>query len=99
MPVCGCETFSIRAYGHARRLDSAWVMWRELTEERRVTPSEEVFASMVDACLANCDLEGAVAAFREMKQVLPDFSRGAVVFSALVKACVQRKMAKLATEV
>lgn len=54
---------------------------------------------MVDACLANGDFEGAVAAFREMKQVLPDFSRGAVVFSALVKACVQRKMAKLATEV
>merc|ERR1719223_1455214 len=34
-----------------------------------------------------------------MKQALPDFSRGAVVFSALVKACVQRKLTKLATEV
>merc|ERR1719468_969991 len=34
-----------------------------------------------------------------MKQVLPDFSRGSVVFSALVKACVQRKLTKLATEV
>jgi pentatricopeptide repeat protein len=74
-------------------------MWRELTEERKVTPSEEVFASMVDACLANGDLDGAVSVFSEMKQALPDFSRGAVVFSALVKACVQRKMAKLATEV
>merc|ERR1719487_1016527 len=93
-----CATL-IRAYGHARRLDRAWVLWRELTEERKVTPSEEVFASMVDACLANGDLDGAVAVFREMKQALPDFSRGAVVFSALVKACVQRKLAKLATEV
>ena len=54
---------------------------------------------MVDACLANGDLDGAVAVFREMKQALPDFSRGAVVFSALVKACVQRKLTKLATEV
>jgi len=93
-----CATL-IRAYGHARRLDQAWVLWRELTEERKVTPSEEVFASMVDACLANGDLDGAVAVFREMKQALPDFSRGAVVFSALVKACVQRKLTKLATEV
>ena len=43
--------------------------------------------------------DGAVAVFREMKQALLDFSRGAVVFSALVKACVQRKLTKLATEV
>ena len=27
---------------------------------------------MVDACLANGDLDGAVAVFREMKQALPD---------------------------
>jgi pentatricopeptide repeat protein len=93
-----CATL-IRAYGHARRLDRAWVLWRELTEDRKVTPNEEVFASMVDACLANGDLDGAVSVFREMKLALPDFSRGAVVFSALVKACVQRKLAKLATEV
>jgi len=93
-----CATL-IRAYGHARRLDRAWALWRELTEDRKVSPSEEVFASMVDACLANGDLDGAVSVFREMKQALPDFSRGAVVFSALVKACVQRKLAKLATEV
>merc|ERR1719390_573428 len=51
-----CATL-IRAYGHARRLDRAWVLWRELTEERKVTPTEEVFASMVDACLANGDLD------------------------------------------
>ena len=54
---------------------------------------------MVDACLANGDLDGAVAVFRDMKQALPDFSRGAVVFSALVKACVKRKLTKPATEV
>merc|ERR1719454_2001655 len=69
-----CATL-IRAYGHARRLDRAWVLWRELTEDRKVTPSEAVFASMVDACLANGDLDGAVSVFREMKLALPDFSR------------------------
>ena len=37
--------------------------------------------------LQNGDLEGAVTVFFEMKQALPDFSRGAAVFSALVKAC------------
>jgi len=96
--VHACATL-IRAYGHAHRLDRAWAVWRELTDERKVSPTEEVFAGMVDACLANGDLESAVEVFREMKQALPDFSRGAVVFSALVKACVQRKQAKLATDV
>ena len=37
-----------------------------------MTPSEEVFASMVDSCLANGDLDGAVEVCREMKQALPD---------------------------
>jgi pentatricopeptide repeat protein len=34
-----------------------------------------------------------------MKHVLSEFSRGATVFSALVKACVQRKQVKLAMEI
>lgn len=89
----------IKAYGHSRRLDNAWALWRELTIDRKVTPSEEVFSSMVDACLANGDLENAVTVFREMKHVLSEFSRGAAVFSQLVKACVQRKQVKLAVEI
>ena len=72
VPSLHARATLIRAYGHARRLNCAWVLWRELTEDCKVTPSEEVFASMVDACLANGDLDGAVAVFREMKQALPD---------------------------
>jgi pentatricopeptide repeat protein len=89
----------IKAYGHSRRLDKAWALWRELTVDRKVTPSEEVFASMVDACLASGDLENAIAVFREMKHVLSEFSRGQVVFSALIKACVQRKQVPMAMEI
>jgi len=89
----------IKAYGHSRRLDRAWALWRELTVDRKVSPNEEVFASMVDACLANGDLDNAVIVFREMKHVLNEFSRSAAVFSALIKACVQRKNVKLAMEI
>jgi len=89
----------IKAYGHSRRLDCAWTLWNELTVDRKVTPSEEVFASMVDACLANGDLENAMAVFREMKHVLNEFSRGAAVFSALIKACIQRKQVNLAMDI
>jgi pentatricopeptide repeat protein len=89
----------IKAYGHSRRLDKAWALWRELTVDRKVTPSEEIFASMVDACLAGGDIENAVTVFREMKHVLNDFSRGPAVFSALIKACVQRKQIPLAVDI
>jgi pentatricopeptide repeat protein len=89
----------IKAYGHSRRLDRAWALWRELTVERKVSPNEEVFASMVDACLANGDLENAVAVVREMKHSLSEFSRSATVFSGLIKACIQRKEVKMAIEI
>merc|ERR1719454_2194623 len=89
----------IKAYGHSRRLDHAWALWRGLTVDRKVSPNEEVFASMVDACLANGNLENAVTVFREMKHVINEFSRGATVFSGLIKACVQRKEVKMAMEI
>lgn len=93
-----CATL-IRAYGHARRLDRAQVIWRELTEERMLIPNEEVFACMVDASLANGDLDGAVAVFRQAKSALADFPRAPTLFSALAKACVTRKQLNLAMEV
>merc|ERR1719420_2173990 len=34
-----------------------------------------------------------------MKPALNDFSRGAAVFAALIKACVSRKQAKLAVQI
>jgi len=89
----------IKAYGHSQRLDRAWALWNELIKERKLTPNEEVFASMVDACLASGDLDNAVFVFREMKHVLSNFSRGAAVFAALVKACVSRKQTKLAVQI
>jgi pentatricopeptide repeat protein len=89
----------IKAYGHSRRLDCAWSLWHELIHDRGVTPNEEVFASMVDACLAAGDLENAVKVFREMKHVLSDFSRGPAVFAAVVKACISQKQSKLAVEI
>jgi len=99
VPSLHASAMLIKAYGHARRLDSAWELWRELTVDRKISPSEEVFSAMVDACLANGELESAVAVIREMKHALNEFTRGAAVFSALVKACVQRKQLKLAMDV
>merc|ERR1719399_1218660 len=46
---------------------------------------------MIDACVANDDLESAMKLFVEMKRQVPNHSKCSVVFSTLVKAFTQRK--------
>jgi len=86
----------IKAYGHSRRLDCAWSVWHELTNERKVAPNEEVFGAMVDACLSAGDLQSAVSVFRETKHALCNFARGQAVFGAIVKACICNKQGPMA---
>lgn len=90
----------IRAYGHARRSDRVWELWRELTSSRDAAAkqNEEVFAAMVEACLAAGDLRGGLSVFRGAREQLPVFPRSPSVFAACVKACVQSKQAQLAIE-
>lgn len=88
----------IRAYGHARRPERAWELWRELRQGRAAAPSEEAFAAMVEACLAGGDLGGAVAVFREVSEQLSGFPRAPSTFASCLKACVQFKQPRLALE-
>jgi len=81
----------IKAYGHAQQLDQIWALWRELTVERGITPNEEVFTCMADACAANGDLSGAVRVLRDVKQSGLHGSGGQNVFCGLIRACLQRK--------
>jgi len=92
-----CATL-IRAYGHSRRIDRAWALWRELMGGRMTIPSEEAFASMVDACLAVGDIAGVGSVFREVQPHLQDFPRAPAVFSSVVKACIQCKRPVMALE-
>eukprot|EP00443_Scrippsiella_acuminata_P049969 CAMPEP_0115515010 /NCGR_PEP_ID=MMETSP0271-20121206/75975_1 /TAXON_ID=71861 /ORGANISM="Scrippsiella trochoidea, Strain CCMP3099" /LENGTH=921 /DNA_ID=CAMNT_0002945527 /DNA_START=150 /DNA_END=2912 /DNA_ORIENTATION=+ len=88
----------IRAYGHARRVDRAKELWRELTSGSGSTQHEEAFAAMVEACLAGGDLRGALAVFREAGEELRRFPRAPSTFAACVKACIQHKQPRLAIE-
>ena len=69
VPSVHARATFIKAYGHARRLDQACVLWRDWAQERATKPSEVVFSSMGDACLANGDLEGASTIFRSTGQI------------------------------
>eukprot|EP00440_Ansanella_granifera_P000069 gb/GFBE01000072.1/.p1 GENE.gb/GFBE01000072.1/~~gb/GFBE01000072.1/.p1 ORF type:complete len:932 (+),score=227.65 gb/GFBE01000072.1/:1-2796(+) len=92
-----CATL-IRAYGHAQRLDEAWVLWRRVSSEID-GPSEEAFISMVNACLASSDLAAASKIFQEMRGRLAEFPRAAVAFSLTVKTAVQLRKVDLAIQI
>jgi len=92
-----CATL-LKAYGHARRLDCAWLLWRELVGERRLTPTEEMFANMIDACVVNGAIDDAIAVFHEMKATV-QISRSASALATLIKACVMQKDVTRALEI
>merc|ERR1719201_2432465 len=70
----------IKAYGHAHRLDQAWRVWREIKHDRRASPTEEVYGTMIDACVNNDDLEAATKLFTEMRTEIPNVTRSMSVF-------------------
>lgn len=89
-----CSTL-LRAYGHSHQLDQAWDLWRSLQEKG---PDEEVFMSMVDACLAASELPAALQVFREARSWLSGMPRATVAFSLVVKAAVQANRPNLAMD-
>jgi len=88
----------IKAYGHAQQLDQVRAVWQELTEDRKITPNEEIFGCMADACVSNGDISGAVGVLRSMERIIPNSPQSASIFSGLIRACLQRKDTKRALE-
>jgi len=85
----------IRAHGHAQQMDEAWQIWRQLLcDEKSLT--EDIFMSMVDACLAAGDMKSLVEVFQEVKCWLPGFPRATVGFSLAVKMAMQLQKVDLA---
>eukprot|EP00397_Hematodinium_sp_SG-2012_P007456 GEMP01007502.1.p1 GENE.GEMP01007502.1~~GEMP01007502.1.p1 ORF type:complete len:1019 (+),score=234.19 GEMP01007502.1:105-3161(+) len=80
----------IKAYGHLRRMDQVWATWEEMTVQRESIPDESAYACLIDACVFNGDLNGAMRMFLEMKQRTPDY-RNAYVMSTLIRGFSQRK--------
>lgn len=85
--VPSLHTYSllIKAFGHAKRLDQAWMLWQEAVTGHD-GPCEELFVSMVEACMANDDPQGAGAAFREAGAHLVAYPRAPVLLSTVAKA-------------
>eukprot|EP00437_Effrenium_voratum_P038435 CAMPEP_0181468468 /NCGR_PEP_ID=MMETSP1110-20121109/37506_1 /TAXON_ID=174948 /ORGANISM="Symbiodinium sp., Strain CCMP421" /LENGTH=835 /DNA_ID=CAMNT_0023593319 /DNA_START=99 /DNA_END=2604 /DNA_ORIENTATION=+ len=87
----------MRAHGHALRMDEAWALWRQLLRDDRAL-TEDIFMSMVDACLASSDLHSLLRVFQEARRVLRGFPRATVAFSLATKAAVQLQQLDMALE-
>merc|ERR1719359_494378 len=74
VPSMHAHAVLIKAYGQAHRLDQAWRVWRELMHDRKASPNEEVYCSMIDACMNNDDSEAAMKLFLEMRKQAPGSS-------------------------
>ncbi|CAK9017356.1 Pentatricopeptide repeat-containing protein At1g62670 [Durusdinium trenchii] len=94
-PLTHASTMLMRAHGHAQQMDEAWAIWRDLLRNKRAL-TEDVFMSMVDACLAGSDLKALLQVFQEVKSWLPGFPRATVAFSLAVKMAMQLQDLELA---
>jgi len=66
---CAMHTYGIliKAHGQIQQLDVAWRLWREITVEKGLTPSEQVYGQMIDVLVSNHRLDDALELLEKMK--------------------------------
>jgi len=69
MCVSGSHTFGslIKAYGHAKDIDSVWKCWKEM-RSRHIRPTSITLGCMVEAVVSNGDTEGAYDLIHQMQE-------------------------------
>merc|ERR1719440_586866 len=84
----------IKAHGLSHDLGSAWRLWREVTIERRLEASEQLYGQMLDVLVTGDCLEEALKLFKQMKATHSDTldSQGfAVAYAMIIRGFAQRK--------
>jgi len=93
---CAMHTYGllIKAYGQSHQLDMAWKLWNEVTCNKGLVPTEQLYGQMIDVLVTNDRLDNALALFEGMKETYGDHmdSRGfAVAYAMIIKGYAQRK--------
>jgi len=94
-PQCTMHTYGtmIKAYGQSRQLPMAWKLWRDVTEVKRLTPSDQLYTTMIDVLISNNRIEEGLDLFEEMKARCPG-SRGqsfSIAYATVIRGFAQRK--------
>jgi len=93
---CAMHTYGllIKAYGQSHQLDMAWNSWNEVTCDKGLVPTEQLYGQMIDVLVTNDRLGDALVLFEGMKETYGDHmdSRGfAVAYAMIIKGYAQRK--------
>jgi len=93
---CAMHTYGmlIKAYGQSQDLQEAWRLWNEVTQEKGLAPSEQLYGQMLDALVSNDRLDDALQLFKDMKALHSDRlnSQGfAVACAMIIRGFAQRK--------
>merc|ERR1719265_2487778 len=92
---CAMHTYGtlIKAYGQNRQLPMAWKLWREVTEGKRLAPSDQLYSTMIDVLITNNRMEEGLKLFEEMKARCGDKGNQnfAVAYATVIRGFAQRK--------
>jgi len=72
----------IKAYACLKDVDKCCSLWKQMTQERGLTPTDVALSCMLDALVSAGKVEDAVALFKEWREVVPP---NTIIFSNLIK--------------
>merc|ERR1719265_2755496 len=92
---CAMHTYGtlIKAYGQSRQLPMAWKLWREVTEDKRLAPNDQLYTVMIDVLVNNNRMEEGLNLFEEMKTRCTG-NRGdrfSIAYATVIRGFAQRK--------
>jgi len=93
---CTANTYSalIKAYGSTNQIGKAIKLWEQITNDKALVPSEQMFAQMIDVLVSSGRLNDGLQLFQEMRAVHSGRlqSQGfAVAFAMIIKGFAQHK--------
>jgi pentatricopeptide repeat protein len=84
----------IKSYGQIQSLTEAWQLWSEVTEEKGMEPSEQLYGQMLDLLVGNNRLEDALNLFQQMKATHKanlNTQGFAVAYAMIIRGFAQQK--------
>jgi len=84
----------IKAYGQMQCLTEVWQLWTEVTQEKGMEPSEQLYGQMLDVLVGNNSLDDALNLFQDMKITHKSSlnSQGfAVAYAMIIRGFAQAK--------
>jgi pentatricopeptide repeat protein len=84
----------IKAYGQIQSLTEAWQLWTELTQDKGMVPTEQLYGQMLDVLVANNRLADALTIFEEMKTAHKDSLSSigfGVAYGMIIRGFAQQK--------